>query len=168
MKRELVIFLAFIIGLSTSAQIQTKIFGFTLGTSTKAEVYNKYKYESNFLDSEDCYCIADKKFAGYEWDLVSFYFFNNKLAGVSFTSLEPSTPLHIIESEWTVLKDKLGNKYSNFFIPTSADMILYSDGITNIVLKFGDLAGSGQYGLILYYSNRALTEGKMDAEEDEL
>ena len=46
-------------------------------------------------------------------------------------------------------------------------MILYSDGITNVSLKLTDLGSSGM-GLILYYSNRALTEGKMDEEEGEL
>ena len=47
MKKVFVIFLALIIGLSMSAQIQTKFFGFKLGTSTKSEVHNKYKNEKN-------------------------------------------------------------------------------------------------------------------------
>ena len=167
MKKALAIFLAFIIGLSMSAQIQNKLLGFTLGTTTKAEVYNKYKNESNFIADGDEYYLLDTKFAGSKWDLVSFYFFHNKLAGVSFADLEHSTPMQLMESIWTDLKDKLRNKYSNYLIPTSPDMILYSDGITNVSLKLTDLGSSGM-GLILYYSNRALTEGKMDEEEGEL
>ena len=168
MKRILTIFLALLIGLSTSAQLQNKLLGFTLGSTTKSEVYNKYKNDPYFFEREggNCLVTTDVTFAGHEWDIVSFYFFNNKLAGISFSDLEPETSAQVIELTWGNLKDKLMNKYSYYLIPTSSDMILYSDGINNIALNLTDT--SGRLALILYYSNRALTEGKMDAEEDEL
>ena len=36
-----------------SAQIQNKILGFTLGTSTKYEVRSKYKYDKGFNEDSD-------------------------------------------------------------------------------------------------------------------
>ena len=81
MKKVLVIFLALIIGLSMSAQIQNKILGFTLGETTKSEVYNKYKNEPLFVEDESGILgIGGLQFAGQVWDIVSFEFENNSIS----------------------------------------------------------------------------------------
>ena len=79
MKKVLAIFLAFIIGLSMSAQIQNKLLGFTLGTSTKYEIRNKYKNERSFSEEDSFIMVRDIRFASQHWDYVAFYFFENKL-----------------------------------------------------------------------------------------
>lgn len=166
MKKVLTIFLALIIGLSVSAQIQTKFFGFKLGTSTKSEVYNKYKNEKNFLEEDGVIYVGDLKFAGHEWVVTAFGFYNNKLMYVAFTDQEPLTTSHFMESTWTDIKNRLFDKYSDYCINTTPSRIYYSDGSTNLSFSLSDETGTMM--LILYYSNIALKELERQAEEDEL
>ena len=167
MKKVLAIFLAFIIGLSMSAQIQNKLLGFTLGKTNRSEVYNKYKNDTYFIEKEDgSICSTDVTFAGHEWDMVVFNFVDNKLSAVAFSDIETETPVKIMESTWKSLKERLWNKYSKYYENTTDDMILYSDDTNKLVLRFSD--STGRLLLLLYYTNIALTVQQMQAEEDEL
>ena len=166
MKKVFVIFLALIIGLSMSAQIQTKFFGFKLGTSTKSEVHNKYKNEKNFLEEDGVIYVGDLKFAGHEWGVTAFGFYNNKLMYVAFTDQEPSTTFQLMELTWKDIKNRLSDKYSDYYIDTTSSRIYYSDGSTNLTFGLSDETGTMM--LMLYYSNIALKEKERQAEEDEL
>lgn len=167
MKKVLAIFLALIIGLSMSAQIQNKILGFTLGSTHKSEVYNKYKSDPLFIEKDNGdICTSDVTFAGHEWDMVFFNFVDNKLSGVTFSDIETETPVKIMESTWENLKDKLWQKYSQYYEKTTYDMILFSDDANKVALSLSDT--SGRLLLMLYYANTALNLQKLQAEEDEL
>ncbi len=167
MKKVLAIFLAFIIGLSMSAQIQNKLLGFTLGKTNRSEIYNKYKNDRYFMERADgSICTGDIKFAGHEWDMVAFTFVDNKLSSVAFSDIETETPVSIMESTWQNLKDKLTKKYSQYYEKTTYDMILYSDDNNKLGLSFSET--SGRMLLMLYYTNIALNLQQIQADEDEL
>lgn len=165
MKRILAISLALIIGLSLSAQIQNKILGFTLGETTKSEVYNKYKSQELFTELDGDIAVGNLKFAGQVWDVTLFRFYNDKLMVVQFSVSESTTPLTILESLWVDFKYKLENKYSDYYINSLTDFILFSDFKTDLSLSFFDVNGMG---LNLSYSDCALREQYKQAEEDEL
>lgn len=167
MKKVLAIFLAFIIGLSMSAQIQNKLLGFTLGTTTKPEVRNKYKYDKGFNeDSSGDIFVKNIRFASNDWDYVHFHFYNNKLSSVDFSNVEPFTSIPIMESRWYNLKDRIYNKYGDYYLRTQSSMIMYSDGVTSIALNLSD--DTGGMILMLYYSNDALIRQELQAGDDEL
>lgn len=150
-----------------SAQIQTKFFGFTLGSTKRSEVRNKYKNEKQILEYEDgTIHVAGLKFAGHEWEITTFGFYDNKLMYVAFSDLESSTAFRLMESTWRDLRDKLWNKYSDYSIKTTSEIIQYYDGVTNLSLSLSDATGS--MILMLYYSNVALKEQQRIAEEGEL
>jgi|GEM_PF-3446422 hypothetical protein len=166
MKKVLAIFLAFIIGLSMSAQIQNKLLGFTLGTSTKYEIRNKYKNERSFSEEDSFIMVRDIRFASQHWDYVAFYFFENKLMYVSFSNIDPYTPMRLMESTWDNLKERLWDKYSDYYVKTTPEMIQYSDGVTNLALSLSDATGS--MILMLLYSDVALKNQELQAGDDEL
>lgn len=169
MKKVFVIFLALIIGLSMSAQIQNKFLGFTLGSSTKSQVYNKYKNEKVFsVDEIGNIYVGDLVFAGQKWDITTFYFYHNKLESIQFCDIETSTPRYLMQSIWKGLKTSLWDKYSDYFIENSqSEFIHYSDGITDLVLSYLNYSPD-EKGLALRYYNHALRVIRMQAEEDDL
>ncbi|MBR5725247.1 MAG: hypothetical protein IKX56_00770 [Muribaculaceae bacterium] len=168
MKRILTIFLALIIGLSMSAQIQNKILGFTLGTTTKSEVYNKYKNQEYFsADDDGTISVGDIVFAGQKWDLTLFSFYNNILLSVQFNLGEQMTSLNIMDSAWESFQNKLWDKYSDYAVDSQrSDMIFYTDGITRLSLAY--LYISSNKILTLQYADTDLSEQKSQAEIDEL
>lgn len=119
MKKALAIILSFVFGLSMSAQIQNKLLGFKLGKTNRSEVYNKYKNDQYFMENADgSICTSDINFAGHDWDMVTFHFVDNKLSSVAFSDIETETPIQIMESMWSNLKDKLWTKYSSYYEKT--------------------------------------------------
>ena len=166
MKRILAISLTLILGLSLSAQIQNKFMGFTLGKSTKSEVYNKIKSNEAFYENNNRCCISNVKFAGYTWDIANFEFYDDRLVAVSFSDLETSTPASLIESTWRTIKDKLWNKYDKYYITTTSEILLFSDNITDVALSLSD--SDGVLVLVLMYQNRDLSIQQRAAETDEL
>ncbi len=168
MKKVFAIFLALIIGLSMSAQIQNKILGFTLGSTTKSEVYNKYKNQELFsADDDGTISVGNIVFAGQKWDLTLFCFHNNKLLYVQFSLAEQMTSLSIMDSVWESFQNKLWNKYSNYAVDSQrSDMIFYTDGITRLSLAYMYIS-NGKL-LALQYADINLSEQKSQAEIDEL
>lgn len=165
MKKVLAIFLAFIIGLSMSAQIQNKLLGFTLGSTTKSEVYNKYKNEELFTANGDDIGVGDLKFAGQTWDVTIFRFYNNKLMLVQFSVTDGMSPLSAIETVWESFKQKLMKKYDTYYLYSStSDFLSFSDNITHLSLSrfvYGT-------GVNLLYYDIALADQQSVEEEGEL
>lgn len=167
MKKVLAIFLALIIGLSMSAQIQNKFLGFTLGTTTKSEVSNKYKNEELYLETENDINVGYLTFAGQRWDVVTFQFYDNKLLSIQFYLTEPASSITLMDLVWDNLRDKLWNKYSEYYRDNStSDFIMYFDDKTALSLSYRYT--SGNKGLGLFYRDRALAKQQSQAEEDEL
>lgn len=165
MKKVLAIFLALIIGLSMSAQIQNKFLGFTLGTTTKSEVYNKYKNEKDLIVEGDDIYVGDLKFAGQVWDITTFRFYNNRLMAIQFSITDRNTPESLMESTWEIFKGKLWNKYSDYYFTSStSDFILYSDGNIDLTLS-RSVVGKG---VNLLYCDCVLREQQKISEDSEL
>lgn len=158
MKKVLVIFLALIIGLSLSAQIQNKILGFTLGKTKSSEVYKRYKNDYTFsrsLDSEH-YFVDNVKFAGYYWD-VNFGFYNGKLYQVILTSIWGD-----IASMGEKLKSSLDDKYRQYLWNSEQNRILYSDNTNAVQLSIYETK------IVLIYLNVPLADQKHNNEKSEL
>lgn len=170
MKKVLAIFLALIIGLSMSAQIQTKILGFTLGTTSKATVLNQYKTKITKAgySAGETYRIQDVSFAGQIWELAYFVFVNNKLYRVSFQSTDDNIPTSILDLNWENLKKSLNKKYSQFYQNNSStsEVKEYSDGITYLSLRYEYYMDC--MVLSLSYTNEYLLHQKVKAAEDDL
>ena len=169
MKKVLAISLALIIGLSLSAQIQNNLLGFTLGVSTKYEVYNKYKDEVKFtVDEIGTISVGDIVFAGYKWDYTSFSFYDNKLESIHFFNTEPFTPEQIMQLMWERLRTSLLNKYSDYLqTDSTADFTYFLDGKIDLVLSYSGLS-SNEKSISLNYYDHSLRLIRMQAEEDEL
>ena len=167
MKKVLAIFLAFIIGLSMSAQIQNKLLGFTLGTTTKAEVYEKYKDEGRFREnSSGGYSIGNIEFAGHKWDITSFRFYHDRLLSVQFTLIDLATPISLMDASWDSLSLILLDKYGDYNYYSTSEYQIFQDDQTHLALSY-TYSGNNK-ALTLIYSDRALREQKRQAEEDEL
>lgn len=168
MKKVLVIFLALIIGLSMSAQIQNKILGFTLGETTKSEVYNKYKNEPLFVEDESGILgIGGLQFAGQVWDIVSFEFENNRLFAIQFFLSEPETSTQLMDILWANFQLKLFEKYGDYYFDYSqSDFKFYSDGKTDLSLSYQYISGYKE--LSLRYGDRTIAEQRLKAGFDDL
>ena len=167
MKKVLAIFLAFSIGLSMSAQIQNKLLGFTLGTTTKTEVYEKYKNEKHFREnSSGGYSIGDIEFAGYKWDITTFRFYHDLLLSVQFSLVDLATPISLMDASWDSLSLILLDKYGDYNYYSTSEYQIFQDDQTHLALSY-TYSGNNK-ALTLIYSDRALREQKRQAEEDEL
>ena len=154
-----------------SAQIQTKILGFTLGTTTTTTFFNQCETDItrvNYNTTEEIYSIQDVSFAGYIWNYAYFTFVNDKLCTVSFQSTDDSIPTSILELNWENLKTSINKKYSQFYLKNSStsEMNVYSDGITFLFLKYEYLMDC--MVLHLSYTNKDLVHQKVKAAEDDL
>lgn len=167
MSRIISLFVSIIIGLSLSAQIQTKFLGFTLGSTTKSTVYNKYQHEELFNEDEKGdISVGHLVFAGTKWDVTTFYFFNNKLCSVQFYLSEPLTQASLIESTWESMKTKLWDKYSKYYVESSTPkMIMYADDMTYMGITFID---QSYIALSIQYYDITLLMQQNQAEADEL
>lgn len=167
MKKVLAIFLAFIIGLSMSAQIQNKLLGFTLGTTTKSEVYEKYKNENHFLEKSDSYSVGGTiEFAGQKWNITTFTFYHDRLLSVQFSLIDLGTSISIMDSTWDYLRLTLLDKYSEFNYCLTSEYLFFQDDKTHLALSYLDSGNNKALSLI--YSDCALKEQKRQAEEGEL
>ena len=139
MKRTILILAAIIIGLSMSAQIQNKFLGFTLGSTTKSEIYNKYKNaELLKVDEMGDISVGNLVFADTRWDFTTFNFYNNILYSVQFSLSEELTSLALMNSAWDSFNTKLWNKYSDYYIAnnSTSEMKIYIDGKIGLSLFY--------------------------------
>lgn len=167
MKRILTIFLAIFISISSSAQIQNKLLGFTLGTTTKTAVYNYYKNNhTKVIKNNDDYVVEKVKFAGQVWDYTFFSFHKGKLYSVYFNKSDFFTSLAVLDGLWEHLSTTLMNKYGDYCLNTSSEKIMFSDGKTDVSITYNYL--DGHKGIGLMYTNRGLRVQKDEADDNEL
>ena len=167
MKKVLTIFLLLTICLSTSAQIQRKILGFTLGSSSKTAVYNYLKKNHiKFANTEDGeYCAYNIKFAGQIWENVWFSFYNGMLYNIEFTISEFKTPIKTLDIIYSRLSLSLKNKYS-YYRNSSSEDLKFDDNVIEITLLYRYTENIKS--LRLMYSHIPSWNRKIISEEDEL
>lgn len=170
MKKVFVIFLTLIIGLSMSAQIQNKILGFTLGSTSKTTVYNYLKSNNiKFSKNENGEYWAKKvKFAGEIWESVWFSFYDGKLYNVHFYISEDSKSIQLMDAIYGKIKKSLDNKYSDYYMynESTNERHYYFDNVTRIIFSYSYF--QGVKSLDLMYSNMPIFSRKLASEEGEL
>lgn len=154
------------------AQIQTKILGCRVGTSTANEVMsilNQQGYTVSVVEynkfSRDYFKSGDYSFeingsilfGGVRWDYVTFTFIGKKLYSVSFNCFNFNKNAYDIQKKaYDKLLSDLKNKYSNYYKPDESGFFeFFRDNYTEINLKI-------IYGLSLTYSNIKLFKAKSD------
>ena len=167
MKRYLTILLALVIGLSMSAQIQRTFLGFTLGTTTKSEVYEKYKGNDNFSEDKDGgYSVTNIEFAGQKWDIANFDFSDDLLLSVHFSMLSMFTSESILDSVWENLRLKLMEKYGDYNYFSTSEYLLFKDDATKLSIT-NSYAG-GYKVLLIKYTDSALKDKQTQVNDSEL
>ena len=166
MKRFLTIFLALIIGLSMSAQIQNKPLGLTLRSTTKNQVLNHCQNNNQKVvgNNDDKIIATAGKFAGYDWTCFTFYFHNNMLCSVDMCIVSPPNVM------WDNLKKSLNKKYSSYYISkiSNANRLVFSDGNTAIFLEYSPRDGQVSPSINLRYTDEYLLNQKFSDAEKEL
>lgn len=149
------------------AQIQTKILGCRVGTSTANEVmailnqqgysvcvveYNKFSRDYFKCGDYSFQIYGSILFGGVRWDHVSFTFIGQKLYSVSFAANQNTA-----NNAYDKLFSDLKNKYSNYYKSeeSSGGVKYFRDNYTEITL-------SGFLGPFLTYSNIKLSKAKND------
>ena len=166
MKRILTIFLALIIALSMSAQLQNKPLGLTLGSATKNHVLNHCQNNNQTVvgNDDDKIIATSAKFAGYDWTCFTFYFHDNKLCSVDMCIVSPHKAM------WNNLKESLNKKYRKYYISkiSNTNRIVYSDGNTAIFLEYSPRDGQVSPSINLRYTDVYLLNQKFSGVENEL
>ena len=169
MKKVLAIFLALIIGLSMSAQIQNKFFGLTLGKTTKTTVYNYLKKNNiKFTTTEDGdYRARKMKFAGEVWENVWFSFYNGIFYSVYFQTSEDYKSIELMDVIHRKLDNSLKNKYAIYYDPyeSRSDKIVYSDNVTRVGLTYNYFEGVKHLGLMYHDLDLFYKQWESDADE---
>lgn len=152
-----------------SAQIQRKFLDFTLGVTTKAQVLNYIKshhYEYHLIEDGDI-GIHKIKFAGQNWPVAYFCFYNGKLYLVDFRDNDSFTSVETLNLTWKRLSNLLKQKYDNYSISSIEDGALdFSDNKTKLSSNYKYSLG-GVSIHIMYYDIYLF--GQMcESEESEL
>lgn len=147
MKRTISICLLLLCVLAASAQIQRKFLGFTLGVTTKTQVYNylkKHHYRFSRNELQDGFRVENVTFGGIKWSVTFVYFHKNRFHHIWFCDTDDFKPLHILESTYEELSLSLDKKYYKYKSKTNSNSKTYSDGVTKCYLDY-----SFQDGMIL-------------------
>lgn len=163
MKKIISLTLMIITALAINAQINTRILGVTLGQSTKQQVRSAMKQKGY-----RCIEFADGGlgiqprnglyFGGQLWEVVFFWFYNNKLSTIGFEFKGYNS-----DEYFELLKEKLYNKYSKYYTQEMEETIFFEDNKSRIILDVED-----GYILRLDYSNKRLSALKEQSQENEL
>lgn len=100
-----------------SAQIQTKVLGFTLGSTTNTTIYNHFKKNNKKVIKLDdgSYQVPKVQFAGIVWDSAFFCFYKSKLCGIYFICSEDFNLKATLDVMWNDLSNRLNNKYGLYY-----------------------------------------------------
>ena len=148
-----------------TAQINTSIWGVTLGKSTKEHVKRviKKKGYKNYDGHDNCFVVLPSSgldYAGTHWAGVSFDFYNNTLFRIMFINMDESYSVY--ERDFGNLSSMLDKKYHKYYDFSTDRSIYFDDGKTLVSLMLRD------GGLALFYTNNRLNALKEKAEDDEL
>ena len=151
-----------------TAQIQRKILDFTLGVTTKTQVLNYLKrHHCHYSLNEDGEYVVNKiSFAGHNWPIAYFSFYNGKFYCVDFRDSDGFTSTETLELVWKRFNNSLNKKYSIYSVSIKDDYIEFSDYKTNVSLDYRYSYGSKSLS-IMYY-DIYLFKQKNKSEESEL
>lgn len=147
----------------TSAQIQTKFFGCTLGQTTLATAIANLRARNILfvVNPDGSILITDCRFGGYTWTLTSFYFYEGRLYSVLFMN-DGAVDIELYNSLVTTL-DK---KYSKYKYESKSDRSKYQDDKTRVTTGYKDNLLNAKC-FALSYIDKHLDDLQNEAEEDE-
>lgn len=170
MKRIILIGLLLLNVLASSAQIQRKFLGFTLGSTSKTAVYNYLKTNHiKFIKNEEGeYCAEKVKFAGEIWEYVWFSFYNGKLYNVDFSISEYSKPIESMDLIYKRLDNSLSRKYAIYYDynESTSERKVYRDNTIQISFLYRYFQGSKS--LSIMYTYLPILNSIVSSEDDEL
>lgn len=171
MKRLItLLLLSFLINMSSSALIQKKFYDFTLGVTTKNEVYKYFKGKGIKVikEREDQYLVENLNFGGELWSFVSFKFYKGKLMKVYFSANEEDKGRQLLEKIWERLNNRIFEKYAEFkdLKLSDEENKIYDDYTTLLTMSYHYFEGI-KYVTISYNDKKLMLE-KIKDEENEL
>ena len=171
MKRTISIVLLLVCVLAASAQIQSNFLGFTLGETTKTQVYNHLR-DTNikfYQDEEGICCAENVKFATIDWDYAKFTFFNDKLYKVEFSFLDDGKRIAKLTSVYNKLTELLPKKYWRYANgKTFGDKFMeFSDNVTTVTFLYSDFFFR-KFQIKLDYTDISLLNAKKAFEASDL
>lgn len=168
----MLLLLTMVLCMASHAQITNKIWGLTLGISTKQQVVNVIsKHQLKIRDRGADYITCSPTvfdFGGESWNYAKFYFFDGKLLTVSFSY---TSSLLSVRESFDRLKASLDSKHFQYI--TSQDLstygdwyIDYDDGTTMLSLTYNIENGYDFVGIM--YSDLKLMRKKINRSQSEL
>ena len=172
MKKIISLTLMLIIGLTLNAQINTNIWGLTLGKSTKQQVKSvlKKKGYQCVVTPQGNYSINlnNTKFGGGYWSYAEFSFHKNILYNIGFLN-DANRSVIDVDNMYEKVKQNLMIKYGEYYYSgyegATPQSIAFFDKKTWIFL---DLENSYPYRLVITYLNNKIGTIINDSELDEL
>lgn len=164
MKRIISIVLLLVCVLAASAQIQRNILGFTLGETTKTQVYdylkeNQYNITDNPI-KDGCMINTKVEFLGYTWAKVFISFFDDKFYSVSFYDDDEYALPAMLKERFTKLSRTLNLKYFYYFQDDQEDSKYYSDDKVYLVLHRDIDSLTGKRYILLSFMDLKLMDKK--------
>lgn len=151
------------------SQIQNKFFGCRFGSdmSCLLEVLEN----KNNMIGENNLIVTNIRFGGFIWDFAEFRYIENQLFGVSFNIKDKNK--HKIVERFSILKDKLDNKYYNYsMLNVSDEQTQYyedNENVCSLKYEYGEAANGGKYWFVrLYYWNNRLAKIALNKDDAEL
>ena len=174
MKRVISLTLMLVAALTIYAQINTNIWGLTVGKSTKQQVKNVLRNKGYSVEVlyDGTIAIAPKSgvyFGGQLWERTYFAFYKNTLSQVAFQTDNESS-FNNVYSVFYVLSNKLKEKYGRYYKFSEEDKYFYFDDGNNTVsisIYNSDVSSSIIYVSLSYYNN-ILDSKRTQSETDEL
>ena len=168
MKKIISIVLLLVCVLTASAQIQRNFLGFTLGVTTKTQVYNYLKnhcYKFSKDDLDDGYKVENISFGGYQWTVAFITFHKNKLCSIEFYDSDDFRPQEFLEGSYKNLSTSLDKKYHFYLSEQSPNSKHYSDGVVKCVLAYSYAMNAMMLSLSYYYMPLLRQKGIDEASE---
>lgn len=170
MKKIILTLLAGFVFFTSSAQIQRKILGFTLGVTPKSTVVQRMKAQGyiHTTDPDGAYIYNNVKFGSVMWSYVSISFYQNKLFQVWFQNNSIQSDYNTLKSQYQTLKITLDEKYGLYFDSEISEgtNLYYSDNITNIMFSLREYRGTNY--LSISYEDNVLKTSQKKSERNEL
>ncbi len=163
MKKIILILIMMAVCLTGYSQLNNKIWGLTLGSSTRQQAKNVLQAKGYPFDEFDegatlgVFLDGGISFGGVTWDFVFLQFYNNTLYSIGFNKEDDG------DYWFDVLKEKLDRKYDYYRNTEEIDKVSYRDDDTWIICFYNE-----ENLLRLIYSDTLLMELAMGDEDDEL
>lgn len=170
MKRILFTLISLILCFIANAQITNKIWGLTLGTSTRAEVVNVMKTRNMKVSQDNpdrlTYRSSSFRFGGAVWNYINLEFHKDKLVSIGFYNFSNNN--EDLTRSYESLINSLDKKYSKYNTEKEATRAYYTDKNTSISAGIEPKSGPAEGFVSLIYFDLDLLMIKGDAGISEL